>query len=69
MRVPTPDKNGKRFYGQWAGNPAGWPENTTRCIAEVPNPPSWTQVQCSRKRGHGHNGELCKQHAAKAHTT
>jgi hypothetical protein len=58
-------ENGKRRYGVWAGNPQGTLENKERCIVEVANPPSWTTVQCSRKRGYGRNGEFCKQHAKK----
>lgn len=54
-----------RRYGVWAGNPRGAAEDKARCIAEVPNPPSWVDVQCSRKRGHGLDGMYCKQHARK----
>lgn len=64
--VPIPDSNGERRYGKWAGHPKGHSEDTTRCVMEVPNPPSWQHVQCSRKRGHGPAGEYCKQHAKKA---
>src|SRR5262245_30865994 len=66
MHVPRKDENGKRSYGQWAGNPKGWPEDQQRCIAEVSAPSGWTFVQCSRKRGHGPSGAFCKQHANKA---
>lgn len=66
MFVPKRDENGKRHYGRWAGNPKGFPEHPERCIAEVPAPPSWTHVQCSRKRGHGPGSAFCKQHADKA---
>ena len=51
----------KRTYGNWAGNPKGQSENKTRCVEEI-----WSRYisyQCSRKRGHGPNGEYCKQHA------
>ena len=50
-----------RIYNQWAGNPKGIPEDTTRCIAEVWD--GFLSYQCSRKRGYGPNGEYCKQHA------
>lgn len=66
MFVPRQSEDGRRYYGRWAGNPKGFPEDRERCIAEVPAPPSWTQVQCSRKRGHGPHGMFCKQHANKA---
>lgn len=64
--VPEKNKNGERRYGKWAGSPAGHAEDKTKCVAEIPAPPSWQRVQCSRKRGHGPNGEFCKQHATKA---
>jgi hypothetical protein len=53
-----------RYYNQWAGNPAGERENPEQCAASVSDTGrgmlSW---QCSRKRGHGKDGLLCKQHA------
>ncbi len=61
--MPKKNESGERRYGVWAGNPMGHAEDTNRCIAEVPAYPSWTRAQCSRKRGHGPNGEFCKQHA------
>ncbi len=66
MYVPLKNKSGFRRYGMWAGCPNGVPEDITRCIAEIPSPPSWQHVQCSRKRGHGPGGLFCKQHALKA---
>ena len=51
-----------RRYGEWAGNPKGNPEDTARCIESVPDSGGWIPHQCSRKRGHGPNGEWCKQH-------
>lgn len=54
-----------RRYNVWAGNPKGFPEILTRCVAEVYSPVGWHSYQCSRKRGHGPNGEYCKQHAKK----
>lgn len=59
--TPDRDANGKRRYGQWAGNPKGYPEDLTLCAEEVWD--NWLTHQCSRKRGHGLNGEYCKQHA------
>ena len=55
-----------RKYGEWAGNPNGTLEDPEQCIKEVW--PSnfgggWNSYQCQRKRGHGSNGEYCKQHA------
>ena len=52
-----------RIYDRSAINPKGIPEDTTRCIAEVTDFSGWHRYQCSRKRGHGPNGEYCKQHA------
>jgi len=60
--------NGKRIYGEWAGNPEGVPERLTDCIKEVWPPTSgggWQPYQCQRKRGHGPDGLYCKQHAKK----
>lgn len=66
MHVPRKDADGNRRYGRWAGNPSGESEDAERCIAEIPNPPSWTHIQCGRKRGHGPDEKFCKQHAKKA---
>lgn len=56
--------SGLRRYGQWAGSPKGTPEDTDRCIAEVPlDSHSILFKQCSRKRGHGALGLYCKQHS------
>lgn len=53
-----------RWYGQRASNPKGTPEDSTRCLAEVwSGPRGMTSAQCGRKRGHGYEGWLCKQHA------
>lgn len=52
-------------YGAWAGNPKGKKPDFTRCCAEVSSPlgNGWTNShQCNRKRGHGPNGDYCKQH-------
>lgn len=61
--LPPKGKDGRRVYGKWAGDPIGRREDTTRCAAQVPNPPAWSGAQCQRPRGHGANGEFCKQHA------
>ena len=54
-----------RKYGHWQSKP----EDTTRCIVAVTPPGLWgigEWHQCYRKRGHGPNGEYCKQHAKTA---
>jgi hypothetical protein len=56
-------RNGKRAYGEWAGNPRGTLENVTRCIEGVYSNGSYIESQCARPRGHGHDGLYCKQHA------
>lgn len=56
----------RRFYGQWAGDPKGTPENETKCYEEIWDygvSASWVPRQCSRKRGFGKDGLYCKQHA------
>jgi len=58
-----------RMYNKWAGNPKGTPEDPTRCIAFVAYDGGWHFRQCSRKRGHGLNGEYCKQHAKRFPTS
>lgn len=62
MIVPDKRRKGRRVYGDWAGNPDGHLEDLTRCIAEVRPPVGWGSGQCTRLRGHGPNGEYCKQH-------
>lgn len=57
-------ESGNRRYGVWAGNPEGYPEDVTRCAEQV-FPTIGTHCQCVRKRGHGPDGEYCKQHAKK----
>ena len=54
-----------RRYGQWAGSPRGFAEDTRHCIAEVYSRHLTLPGQCSRKRGHGPDGLYCKQHAKK----
>ena len=58
-----PIKDGQRRYGNWAGNPKGIAEDTSRCIAEVQDSVSDLFRQCGRKRGHGTDGQFCKQHS------
>ena len=50
-----------RVYGEWAGNPRGNKENTEHCIEEIFE--RFRSKQCTRKRGNGPDGLLCKQHA------
>jgi len=55
-----------RRYGVWSGNPKGYAEDTTRCVAVVGDRTMWGPAQahqCHRKRGHGADGLYCKQHA------
>ncbi len=52
------------YYGQWAGDKKGVPEDKTRCIKGVFGDFHYTH-QCNRKRGHGPEGLYCKQHAKK----
>lgn len=55
-----------RRYGEWAGNPKGFPENIAFCVEEVQASGTWPHYhQCNRKRGHGPDGLYCKQHAKK----
>ncbi len=63
---PEIEKDGYRYYGKWGGNPRGARENKDHCIAECYE--NWTRrfYQCTRKRGHGPNGDYCKQHAKRA---
>ena len=63
--MPPLDKNGVRWYGKWVGNPRGEREDVERCAWEVSRQVGWGFCQCSRKRGFGPNGQLCKQHAKK----
>ena len=58
-------KSDQRRYSVWAGNPRGFPEDKTLCVEEVYKEFVLNASQCSRKRGHGPNGEYCKQHAKK----
>ena len=57
-----------RRYGRWAGNAVGQAEDVARCIEDVLQRPPHLPIfyQCDRKRGHGPNGEYCKQHGKKA---
>lgn len=50
-------------YGVWAGNPNGFAERKADCKAEVND--GYHTAQCQRPRGHGPEGEYCRQHAKK----
>lgn len=55
-----------RRYGEWAGNPKGFPEDVACCVEEVRAAGAWPHYhQCNRKRGHGPGGLYCRQHAKK----
>lgn len=60
---------GERRYMRWVGNPNGNPEDENKCVNEVSFMPAGAAIvlnetcQCSNKRGHGKNGEYCRQHA------
>jgi len=57
------EREGKRYYGCWAGNPEGRAEDPKLCIESVWSKDRFSQEsQCSRKRGHGPNGLYCKIH-------
>ena len=58
----------ERQYGQWAGNPKGYAEKPTRCVAHVGIGAAGTPggYQCLRNRGYGPGGLYCKQHAKRA---
>lgn len=65
--VPKKDETGERRYGRWAGRPNGYAEDKSCCAAEVPEGGrSCLFRQCARKRGHGPDGEFCRQHARMA---
>lgn len=52
-----------RRYGAWAGCEKGETEDPARCAAEVPLRGTYRYTQCSRARGYGDGGLLCRQHA------
>jgi len=52
-----------RVYDKSNLNPEGIKEDPTRCIASVSAGMGWHFIQCSRKRGFGPDGLLCRQHA------
>jgi hypothetical protein len=52
-------------YGRWAGNPQGIKEDRARCVEGIWASRTYRSYQCERKRGHGLDGEYCKQHAKK----
>lgn len=62
--IPPRGKDGLRHYGGLDYD-HGAPEDLARCAEQVPKPSSYRGRQCSRKRGHGPGGELCRQHAAR----
>lgn len=61
--TPDKEKDGFRRYGAWAGYPNGYRENMDFCAEQIPERHGYRFFQCGRKRGHGPNGEYCKQHA------
>jgi hypothetical protein len=63
VMVPEKHKDGKRRYGTWAGNPQGRTEDPWKCVEQVYTSHTRIPHQCSRHRGHGLDGEFCKQHA------
>jgi hypothetical protein len=52
----------ERKYNITRKNPEGVPEDEAKCVQSVWVAHRWNYKQCSRKRGHGLNGEYCKQH-------
>ena len=52
-----------RAYGSWAGSPKGFPEKADKCVVEVSSGDGWHYHQCTRKRGHGINKDMCAQHS------
>ena len=53
----------KRVYEKDYFNPAGIPEDETRCIVPILQESGFSPMQCSRKRGHGIDDLYCKQHS------
>ena len=51
----------ERRYGKSLANPRGFAFLPSYCVELVWD--GWGERQCLRKRGHGPNGEYCKQHA------
>lgn len=59
MTIPAPGPDGIRRYNKcWFVRL----EDTRRCVAAIYDKHRMTEWQCSRKRGHGKDGLLCKQH-------
>lgn len=50
-------------YDGGIGRPKGVREDTNRCRKAVANFTGYHFYQCRRKRGHGPDGQYCKQHA------
>ena len=65
MRYIPKGDSGKRRYACWSGQPNGVPERMEKCIVQVHGTGMRGMIgrQCDRNRGHGPNGEYCKQHA------
>jgi len=53
-----------RRYGQWAGEPNGRAEDTTRCVCSVFT--GYTASQCGNSRGYGPGGLYCRVHGRAA---
>lgn len=51
----------RKSYGNWAGNPNGWPADAERCCVEVHHSIG-QHAQCTRRRGYGPELAYCKQH-------
>jgi hypothetical protein len=49
-------------YGNWAGEPQGHAPNFSLCCEKVYHEHLRRFFQCSRKRGHGPDGEYCRTH-------
>ncbi len=50
-------------YGQWSGNPKGFPYQPKQCAYEVCK--GFLFSQCNRPNGHGPEGLYCKIHTKK----
>lgn len=61
LYVPKKREDGLRYYDDWAGNPGGVPEDTTKCAAQKMSD-VFRNYQCTKPRGHGPDGLLCGTH-------
>ena len=52
-----------RKYAVSTWSPEGIDEDTSKCVQGVYPGVGITSLQCSRKRGHGRDGDYCWQHA------